>query len=359
MAKKIRIGIMGGGRILGAHAPGFTSEPECCEVVAVAEPRTELHGRIRSMFGSDKLAFYSDYTELLEKCELDAVDIVLPHDLHMPAAVAAAKAKKHVLCEKVMARNVYECNLMIEAAKENGVTLTIAHDRRYHPEWATLKRIADSGVLGKILFWKLEHNQDVLFAENDWVRYRSKIGGGAIMSCLTHQIDALRWYGGEVASVSAMTKVEPSRMEGECIGAVLANMENGALALLSINWFTQSHTAKNGLWYEFNHVTGTEGEAYFMSGKGTWLKTRGENKIFEYDLNTGGEFVRIPDENANSGHMNCISEWLRMLRGEESKVLTDGRDVLKTVEVAEAAYLSEKTGKTINLPIVPTPWAEN
>jgi predicted dehydrogenase len=136
-------------------------------------------------------------------------------------------------------------------------------------------------------------------------------------------------------------------------------MESGALALLSINWFTQSHTAKNGLWYEFNHVTGTQGEAYYMSGKGTWLKTRGANsKIFEYGLDTGGEFVRIKDENANSGHMNCISQWLRMLRGEESKVLTYGTDVIKTVEVAEAAYLSEKTGKVINLPITPAPWGE-
>lgn len=86
------------------------------------------------------------------------------------------------------------------------------------------------------------------------------------MSCLTHQIDALRWYGGEIDKVECMTKIVPSRMEGETIGVVTAKMKSGALALLSINWHTQSHSwggdVKNGLWYEFNHVTGTKGEAH-------------------------------------------------------------------------------------------------
>jgi len=357
MDKKIRIGLMGGGGILAAHAPGFLKESGRCEVVAVAEPNEARRDAVRKLLKNDSVPIYGDYTDILTKCKVDAVDIILPHYLHMPAAVAAAKAKKQILCEKVMARNVYECNLMIGAAKENGVTLTIAHDRRYHPEWATLKRIVDSGVLGKLLFWKLEHNQDVIFPENSWVRSKSGLGGGAIMSCLTHQIDSLRWYGGEVKSVSCMTKTEESRMDGECIGAVLANMESGALALLSINWFTQSHKAKNGLWYEFNHITGTEGEAYYLSGKGTWLKTReGNDKVFEYDVNTGGEFVHIKDDNANSGHENCISEWLKMLSGEKSNILTDGKDVIGTVEVAEAAYISEKTGKTVELPITPVPF---
>jgi predicted dehydrogenase len=227
--------------------------------------------RIHRLLGPD-VTLYADYSELIEKADVEAVDIVLPHNLHMPATVAAAQAGMHVLTEKVMARNVYECDRMIEACNKGNVTLTVCHDRRYSEEWGSVKDIIASGRLGELLFFKLEHNQNVIFPEGAWVRYRDGIGGGAIMSCLTHQIDALRWFGGEVDSVNCMSKVMPERMQGECIGSVLARMASSAIAQLSINWWTTSNRSQNGLWYELIHVCGTEGEVYYMSGKGTYLK---------------------------------------------------------------------------------------
>ena len=129
----------------------------------------------------------------------------------------------------------------------------------------------DSGALGEVFYWKLEHNQNVVMAEEAGARSRDGIGGGAIMSCLTHQIDALRWYGGEVARVTCLTKVLPERMEGESAGVIAAEMASGALANLSINWFTRSHVGPNALWYELVQVCGTRGEAYYLSGKGTFV----------------------------------------------------------------------------------------
>jgi len=76
------------------------------------------------------------------------------------------------------------------------------------------------------------------------------------MSRLTHQIDALGWYGEEVQSVMCMTEVIPQRMEGETLGVIVARMKSGALAQLSINWATRSSGAQDGLWCEFIHVTG-------------------------------------------------------------------------------------------------------
>lgn len=100
------------------------------------------------------------------------------------------------------------------------------------------------------------------------------------MSCLTHQIDALRWYGGEVQSVTSMSKVEPGRMEGESIGAVIAKM-----------------------------VTGTKGEAYFMSGKGTFVKLHGgKSEYFEYDMRAKEGFKKVETNKQISGHQSCIDE---------------------------------------------------
>jgi UDP-N-acetyl-2-amino-2-deoxyglucuronate dehydrogenase len=355
MSKKVKIGILGGGGILNAHAPGFMRLKDLCEVV-VAEIDSSRHDHIRKLLGDD-VKIVSDYNEVLDKEDVDAVDIILPHHLHAPAAIAAAKAGKPVLVEKVMARNVYECDQMIEACAKAGVSLTVCHDRRYNADWQALKTVVDSGELGEILFWKLEHNQNVVFPEKSWVRYKDNLGGGAIMSCLTHQIDSLRWYGGEIESVTSMSKVEESRMEGESIGAVIARMQSGALALLSINWYTQSHQAPNGLWYEFNHVTGTKGEAYFMSGKGTFVKIHdNQSKLFEYDMKGEGSFVKMETNDAITGHQQCIEEWIKSLRGEQANIVTEGTDSRKTVEVAEAAYRSEESGRVVNLPIQPMPW---
>ncbi|MCL2664551.1 MAG: Gfo/Idh/MocA family oxidoreductase [Defluviitaleaceae bacterium] len=347
MQSKKKIAVLGGGGILGAHAPGFTRLTELCEVVAVAEKNPANYGRVRELLKKD-VEFYDCYKKALDHPGLDAVDILLPHSLHCDAAVQAAKKGLHVLCEKVMARNTYECQEMVDASKKAGVELVVAHDRRYADGWIKLKEIIDSGVIGEILFIKMDHNQDVNCPEDSWIRQIDCLGGGAVMSCLTHQIDALRWYAGEAVSVNCMTKTVPSRMEGECIGAVTAQMESGALALLSLNWLTRSHTGNNCLWYESNHICGTLGEAYFMSGRGTYKKIYG----------VSDDFHKIESASDLSGHQKCIEEFIKKICGLPSSVLTYGCDSLKTVEIAEAAYISEATGKNVILPIVRMPWDE-
>lgn len=368
MDRKLRVVIMGGGGILNQHAPGFNRMSDSCEVVAVAEPDKGKHAWIRKILNNPDLPIYQNYMDLYELDDVDACDIILPHDLHMDATVRAAKKGWHVLTEKVMARNTWECERMIEACDEAGVLLVISHDRRYAGDWVALKRILETDVLGKILFWKLEHNQDVLVPVGHWIRSKDAIGGGAIMSCLTHQIDALRWMGGEVDSLNCMTLVEPDRMEGECVGLINAKMESGALALLSINWFSQSSDApKNPLWYEFIHVNGTQGEAYYMSGKGTFVRPRHpreeDEKYVNGDVSFTFEkgdkgFVKVNHEFIGSGHVKCIEEFVKAARGEEAEILTAGTDTIKTVEVAEAAYLADAKGETMRMPVPRTPWEE-
>ena len=366
MPDKVRIGILGGGGILGAHAPGFTQLPDLCEVVAVAEPRPEQADRIHQLLGPG-VEIVPDYNDVLGRGDVDAVDILLPHDLHLPATEAAAAAGKPVLIEKVMARNVHECDAMIAACDSAGVSLTVCHDRRYHSDWVALKRIVDSGVLGEIYHWRLMHTQNVAprtpGGPGSWIADYNRLGGGAVMSCLTHPIDALRYYDGEVEQVTCMHKAIPSRMDGESVGIVLAQMASGALAELSISWITRSNSAENGLWYEVTHVTGSQGEAYFSAGKGTFLLTYDEPAVdlplgFEGEAGPVGQAFRKVTTDGVSGHVNCIREWIRHLLGQPADIRTSGRDVRGTVEVAEAAYRSAETGRAVSLPIEPVPWTD-
>lgn len=352
-----RIGILGGGGILSAHGPAFQKLTEQCTVTAVAEPNSDRADAIRSLL-SPQVRIVKDYRDVLHAPDVDAVDILLPHHLHMTATIESAHAGKPILIEKVMARNVWECDRMIEACESAGVSLTICHDRRYDPAWNTLKEVIDSGALGRIFFWRLNHNQDVAVPPTHWIYSRDAIGGGAIMSCLTHQIDALRWYGGEVEAVSCMTRSDPSRMEGEFLGVVTASLQSGALAELAINWWTSANRDTQGLWYELVHVCGTDGEAYTMSGHGSFIKLHNRNHadaLKKYGEAALENFLRLPVAEG-SGHYHCIREWIASLRGEPSQVRTSGRECRGTVEVAEAAYLAEKEECTVRLPITPTPW---
>jgi len=354
---KTRVGLLGCGGIVGSHRPGFDACRDACDVVAVAEPNASRHAFIREAFGGG-VAIVRDYHGVLAMDDVEGVDIVLPHDLHMPATIAAAEAGKHVLVEKVMARNVWECDRMIEACDRAGVTLTVCHDRRYNSSWAALKDVVDSGVLGEIFLWKLDHNQDVHLPAGHWIRSRDAIGGGAIMSCLTHQIDALRWYGGEVGSVNCMTRAIPERMEGEFLGLVNARMASGALAELSINWWTRSNRGPNALWYEMVQACGTKGEAYQMNGRGTFVRLhdRADSASIErFGADATQGFVEVPHD-GRPGHVGCIREWVRLLRGEDADIRTSGRECRGTVEVAEAAYLSEKEHRDVSLPIESRPW---
>ncbi len=360
MQDKLHIGVIGAGGIFPEHMSGFRLCADRCRVVAVAKANPGKAEVVHRELGPD-VAVMGDYRELLARPDIDAVEILLPHDLHMPVTIDAAHAGKHVLVEKVMARNLEECDRMIEACEEAGVSLTVAHDRRYHPDWMAFKRVIDSGILGEIYYWKLEHNQDVALPPGHWIRSRDALGGGAIMSCLTHQLDGLRWFAGEVDSVNCMCKVIPSRMEGETVGVVSAVMRSGALAQVAINWATRSGWGgPDRLWGEFNHATGSKGEIYYLDGKGTFL-------MLHDDPDPGRAFVESPEQFSDNTFMKvragnwrkldrCVTEWIKLLHGEPSEISTTGRDARSTVELAEAAYRAEACGQTVSLPIAPMPW---
>ena len=357
MQGKLQIGILGGGGILGAHMTGFPKVADRCTVVAIAEVNPGRDPEIRRMLGPD-VRIVRDYREVLEMPEIVGVDILLPHHLHLPATVAAAQAGKHVLVEKVMARNIWECDRMIAACEKAGVTLTVCHDRRYHGEWQALKEIVDSGVLGEAFFWKLDHNQNVVLPPASWAHWKDGIGGGCIMSCLTHQIDGLRWYAGEVEGVTCMTCERPERMQGEFLGVLTARLKSGALAELSINWWTKSNQGENRLWYEMVQVCGSRGEAYRMDGRGTFIRLHDASDraaVARYGQAALQRFVKV-DCGTWGGHERCIAEWVKLLRGEPAAITTSGRECRGTVEVAEAAYRSVTSGRTVKLPIKPRPW---
>lgn len=121
--KKLRIGVIGLGFIGQLHVRIWSENPEV-ELAAVAD----VVGEVAEKTGREyQCAYYIDYKEMLEKEDIDAVDICVPEDFHVDPAVAAAKAGKHILMEKPIAKTVKEARIIEEAARENGVRLMVAH----------------------------------------------------------------------------------------------------------------------------------------------------------------------------------------------------------------------------------------
>ena len=117
MNKPIRIAIIGAGSIFSAHASALRKAAGLAEVVAVIKNHPEDTGEVHEWLGDVRIE--RDYRGVLDM--VDAVDILLPHDLHLPICLEAARAGKHILVEKVMARNIAECDQMIEACEKQDV----------------------------------------------------------------------------------------------------------------------------------------------------------------------------------------------------------------------------------------------
>jgi predicted dehydrogenase len=149
-----------GGVLAGEHNPNYLEFVAVCDIrpsnqkrIFTGEPAPSPRKGLNRIYGKDarkKIKVYTDYREVLQNKDIEAVVIALPLNLHAPVAIDCLKAGKHVLCEKLMAWNVNQCKEMIKAAKENDRILAIGHQRHYSLLYAHAVEVINSGILGEI-----------------------------------------------------------------------------------------------------------------------------------------------------------------------------------------------------------------
>jgi predicted dehydrogenase len=151
----------------------------------------------------------TDWRQVVERKDIDIVDICTPNDTHAEIAIAAAKAGKHVMCEKPMSMTVAEAEAMLAAAKETGVVTMVSYNYRHTPAIQMAKRLIDQGRIGDILTFRGYYLQDWgadPSAPLSWRFNKAKAGSGTLGDVGTHVIDAARLLVGEFAAVSAIVK---------------------------------------------------------------------------------------------------------------------------------------------------------
>jgi D-xylose 1-dehydrogenase (NADP+, D-xylono-1,5-lactone-forming) len=181
----LRWGIIGCGQIaLDKSLPALLAVPEAT-LVAISDPLEARRTLARGIIGDQPIAEYADYLDLLADPNVDAVYIALPTGMHAPAVIAAAKAKKAILCEKPLGRSAEESRTMIQAATENGVALMTAYMSRFGDTYQKAKELLSDGAIGQVTFVYANFSYPALGpyppgAPGGW-RWTDPDGGGPLL----------------------------------------------------------------------------------------------------------------------------------------------------------------------------------
>jgi len=202
----VKVGIVGLGFMGGTHAQSYALLPDA-EVAAVVDQDAARRSDFAAKYGA---AAYATTERMLKEAGVDAVDVCLPSNLHRRVVEKAAKAGKHVLCEKPMALSLREADAMIQTCQDAGVILMVGHVLRFWPEYVRVKEIVDSGRLGAIRWMSATR----LSPPPDWSwegwLFQPKLSGGAVVDLQIHDLDTFAWLAGPPTTVSAAGRLSPA-----------------------------------------------------------------------------------------------------------------------------------------------------
>ncbi len=341
--KKIRLGMIGCGRISKNHFEAVAQIPEA-EFVACADIIEE---KALSAAQQYKIpAHYTDYHEMLEKEKLDIVTICTPSGMHPQMGIDVANHKINVLTEKPMGINIEGADQLIQACDRNKVELFVVKQNRLNSTMQLLKKAIDKGRFGRIymaqsnVFWQ---RPQAYYDQEKW-RGTWEFDGGAFMNQASHYVDAIYWLLGNVDSVMAYTATMARRIEAEDTGCAILHFRSGIIATLNVTMLT----------YPKNF----EGSITIIGEKGT-VKVGGfaVNKIEKWEFEDYDDDDKIATDTAYQppnvygfGHNPYYRNVIDVLLGKAVPA-TNGRDGRKSVEIIQAIYRSAKTGKRVSLPL--------
>ena len=213
----IRVAIVGLGNISAAHIEAWQTFPERAKIVALVDIIPEKAKARAEEYGID-CDIYDDHHKILDRTDIDLVDVCTPPYVHAEISINALNAGKHVICEKPMAASLEECDAVIAAARKNGRLFSSIAQNRFRTSVARLKAVLDSGICGPVKhftvdsFWWRGHCYYDLWWRGTW----EKEGGGCTLNHAVHHIDMLGWMMGLPDTVtSVLTNVSHDNAEIE------------------------------------------------------------------------------------------------------------------------------------------------
>ena len=266
MAKKtLNIGLVGYGFMGRAHSNAFRQAerffdlPVTPVLKAICARNNDRAQAFAAKWGYEHIE--NDWRALVDRKDIDLIDIATPNDTHHDIAIAAARAGKMVMCEKPLGRNAGESEAMVAAVEQTGVPNMVWYNYRRIPAVTLLRQLIEEGKLGRIFHYRAKFLQDWTISqdlpqggEGLWRLDVNVAGSGVTGDLLAHCIDTALWLNGPISEVSAMTetfikerkhnltgKVEPVGIDDA--SAFLARFENGSLSTFEATRYARGHKA--------------------------------------------------------------------------------------------------------------------
>ena len=328
-----RVAIIGTGGIAHAHAQALTELGAKAEIAAVADVDEERARAFAEKFGAARI--YTDAAALLEAEALDLVHICTPPKSHVPLALLAQRAGVPALVEKPIALSLSEVDQLVASEARTGVPVLTVFQHRYGAGARRLRRLADSGVLGRPQIATCEtlwFRPDEYF-EVPWRGRWEVEGGGPTMGHGIHQFDLLLAVLGPWSRVSAFAARQSRPTDTEDVSIALAEFENGALATVVNSVVSPRETSRLRFDYEFATV---EVDHLYGYSDDDWTFTPAPGHEHLAELWSG-------DSDEISGHRLQIEAILDALAAGERPGV-DIHESRRTLEFAAATYASAFRG---------------
>jgi predicted dehydrogenase len=330
----LRVALVGMGRIGRVHLQAL-SAARGAEVVGVYDLNLRLAHERAEAAGVERV--FASWPEVLNDPDVDCVGVLLPHDVHEQYAVEALEAGKHVVCEKPLAPTPAECDRMLDAARSSGRKLFPVHNRVYTQGVAKMGEIVQQDGIGEV-FLAQTTGFEAPPTVQTWLA-TPRGGGGVLMSQAVHPMYVLRWLLGDVVRVSCLfgdRKVVDMSAEDHAV--VLLKFANGIAAEMTCTFGIAHGPLDHSITFH-----GRDGYLELSHQRLHAIAPRlfGDTELHEIELTE-------KDGIAAFRHM-----WEDYARGILESVPTrqTGEDGKRAVEVVHAAYRSNATGRTIDLPL--------
>jgi len=356
----IKTGLIGCGKVGHIHAAALAALPES-QFTAVCGSTLEKAKPFAAKYG---VAAYTDLSTMLRETGIGALLVCTPHPQHAQPAIVAAQAGVHVLVEKPLASSLADCDRMIAAARQTGVTLATVCQRRFYEPCQRIRHAIDAGkigspVLGSVTMYGWRDQK--YYASDPWRGTWKGEGGGVLVNQAPHQLDLLLWYMGPIAELSGYwANLNHPYIEVEDTAVAIIRFKSGALGQITVS------NSQNPALYGKVLIHGSNGASIGVQTDGGAMFIAGVSNITEPPVNDiwtikGEEHLRELWHKQDTDHFTKIDpiahyhsaqirDFLQSIQNKRPPSITD-IDGRNTVELFTAIYRSQRDRKPIQFPL--------
>ena len=317
------------------------------ELVALMDVDEERLKEISEKYG--KVKYYTNEDDLINDSQVEVVYIATPTYLHHQQTLKAARARKHILCEKPMAMNLQQAEEMIKVCQKNRVKLTLGYMMRYHSHHRRIKELIDGGKLGTLVMGRAQLTCWYPPIEGAWRQKIELGGGGSLIDMGTHCIDLLEMFMGKAREVFCYTERLVQNYEVEDTAVVLLKFESGAVGVVDSHFNVPDVASENRL-----EIYGSKGSILARGTIGQdstgYMVGRIQEEVGGYQAEQRRQ--EIKEEEIKVEPVNIyqaeIEDFSRCILEDKEPSFSPELG-FRNLKIVLAAYESAKTGKPIKI----------